>query len=87
MRSETVEVKVDVLARDALSVSLLFGFAALILGEAGWKRVGGMSLGNRLGWKDGNPAGILSEADRTLLGWVLCLCRWEVLRLELYLNG
>jgi len=45
--NETVEEKVDVLAIEAVSMSLtaLAGLAGFIFGEAGWKRVGGLSLG------------------------------------------
>ena len=42
LSKETVEAKVDVDAMDAASTSFLT-LAGLILGDAGWKRVGGWS--------------------------------------------
>jgi len=46
--SETVDEKVDVLIIEALSMSLfvLDGLTVLAFGEAGWKRVGGLSSGD-----------------------------------------
>lgn len=41
----TVDEKVDVLAIEAPSSKSLVDFSALALGEAGEKRVGGLSLG------------------------------------------
>ncbi len=46
-RRPTVEAKVDVLAMEVVSLSFIVvdGMAGLTLGEAGWKRVGGLSFG------------------------------------------
>lgn len=70
--SETVEENVDVLAIEAASASLaaFSGLAGLFLGDAGWKRVGGLSLGKVLRGNAGKPAGILSEVIRVLLSFV-----------------
>ncbi len=46
--SPTVEENVDVVAIEDVSTSFA-GLAGLIFGEAGWKRVGGISFGKARG--------------------------------------
>jgi len=81
--NETVEEKVDVLAIEAVSMSLtaLAGLAGFIFGEAGWKRVGGLSLGKRLCGKAGKPAGILND----VMSPFKC-CVYESLRTEVFIK-